>query len=57
MIWAGVQSKCIDIFSDSETKCENANTPVVAAFGPKVKFGNKTYSSDVSTVASAYVYK
>ena len=24
---------------------------------PKVKFGNKTYSSDVSTVASAYVYK
>ena len=23
----------------------------------KVKFGNKTYSSDVSTVASAYVYK
>ncbi len=24
---------------------------------PKVKFGNKTYSSDVSTVASVYVYK
>lgn len=24
---------------------------------PKVKFGNKTYSSDVSIVASAYVYK